>query len=173
MWWVCSTRPDQPAGRGKQLSESPVKQIARANGLCVQQPRTLRSEAAQAELAELKPDVIVVAAYGLIVPQAVLDMPAHGCLNVHGSLLPRHRGAAPISAAILGGDAITGISIMLLDAGLDTGPVLSTAALRIEPDDTTGTLSARAGNPGRPTPGGNSAPLAAPARLPRLRRTIA
>ena len=100
----------------------------------------MRDEATQAALAALRPDVIVVAAYGLIIPQPVLDLPPFGCLNVHGSLLPRHRGAAPIAAAILSGDAVTGISIMRMDAGLDTGPVLATADLPIEPDDTTGSL---------------------------------
>lgn len=137
------TRADQPAGRGQKLAESPVKQLARANGLPIYQPDTLRSAAAQAELAALAPDLIVVAAYGLILPQAVLDLPRFGCVNVHGSLLPRHRGAAPIAAAILAGDAEAGISIMLMDAGVDTGPVLSTAALPIAADDTTGSLTGK------------------------------
>lgn len=135
------TRPDKPSGRGRQVAESPVKELARANGLPIFQPRTLRDEATQAQLAELRPEVIVVAAYGLIVPQPVLDLPPFGSLNVHGSLLPRHRGAAPMAAAILSGDATTGISIMRMDAGLDTGPVLATAHLPIEPDDTTGSLT--------------------------------
>ncbi len=137
------TRADQPAGRGQRLAESPVKQLARGHGLSVYQPATLRAAAAQAELAALAPDLIVVAAYGLILPQEVLDLPRFGCINVHGSLLPRHRGAAPIAAAILAGDAEAGISIMLMDAGVDTGPVLSTAALPVAADDTTGTLTGK------------------------------
>ncbi len=137
------TRADQPAGRGQQVEMSPVKRLALQHGLTVRQPRTLRSAEAQAELAALAPDVIVVAAYGLILPQAVLDLPRFGCVNVHGSLLPRHRGAAPIAAAILAGDTEAGVSIMLMDAGVDTGPVLSTASLPIAADDTTGTLTGR------------------------------
>ncbi len=137
------TRADQPAGRGQQVEASPVKRLALQHGLAIQQPRTLRTPEAQAELAALAPDVIVVAAYGLILPQAVLDLPRFGCVNVHGSLLPRHRGAAPIAAAILAGDTEAGISIMLMDAGVDTGPVLSTAALAIAAEDTTGTLTPR------------------------------
>lgn len=137
------TRADQPAGRGQKLAESPVKQLARAHGLLICQPDTLRTAAAQAELAALAPDLMVVAAYGLILPQAALDLPRFGCVNVHGSLLPRHRGAAPIAAAILAGDAEAGVSIMLMDARVDTGPVLSTAALPIAADDTTGTLTGK------------------------------
>lgn len=137
------TKEDQPAGRGQQITESPVKQCARAHGLPLLQPRTLRQPEPQAALAALAPDLIVVAAYGLILPQAVLDLPRFGCVNVHGSLLPRHRGAAPIAAAILAGDAETGISIMLMDAGVDTGPVLSSASLSIAADDTTGTLTGK------------------------------
>lgn len=135
------TRQDQPAGRGQRLEVSPVKAYALAHGLDVHQPHTLRAPEAQAELAGLAPDVIVVAAYGLILPQAVLDLPRFGCVNVHGSRLPRHRGAAPIAAAILAGDFEAGISIMLMDAGIDTGPVLDTAAIPIAPDDTTGSLT--------------------------------
>lgn len=135
------TRADQPAGRGQKLAESPVKQLAHAHNLPIYQPVTLRSVEAQAALAALAPDLIVVAAYGLILPQVVLDLPCFGCINVHGSLLPRHRGAAPIAAAILAGDAEAGISIMLMDAGVDTGPVLSKAALLITANDTTGTLT--------------------------------
>jgi methionyl-tRNA formyltransferase len=137
------TRQDRPAGRGQKLEESPVKQLGRSHRLPIQQPRTLRAAEAQAALAALAPDLIVVAAYGLILPPAVLDLPRFGCVNVHGSLLPRWRGAAPIPAAILAGDAETGISIVLMDAGVDTGPVLATAGLLIAPDDTTGTLTAR------------------------------
>jgi methionyl-tRNA formyltransferase len=137
------TREDQPAGRGQRVEESPVKKLARANGLPVQQPATLRSEEAQAALVSLAPDVIVVAAYGLLLPQVVLDLPQHGCINVHGSLLPRYRGAAPITAAILAGEPEAGISLMRMDPGLDTGPVIATASLPIRPDDTTGTLTVR------------------------------
>jgi methionyl-tRNA formyltransferase len=137
------TRQDQPAGRGQRLEESPVKELARANGLPIQQPRSLRQPEARDAVAVLAPDLIVVAAYGLILPQALLDLPAHGCINVHGSLLPRHRGAAPIAAAILAGDTTAGISVMRMDAGLDTGPVLAKAALPILPDDTTGSLTSR------------------------------
>ncbi len=137
------TRQDQPAGRGQKVEESPVKQVAAGHGLTIQQPATLRDPAAQVSLASLAPDVIVVAAYGLILPQAVLDLPAFGCVNVHGSVLPRWRGAAPIAAAILAGDPEAGVSIMLMDAGVDTGAVLAIAALPIAADDTTGTLTAK------------------------------
>jgi len=137
------TRQDQPAGRGQQIEVSPVKHAATESGLPIQQPRTLRSADALAALTALASDLIVVAAYGLILPQAVLDLPRFGCVNIHGSLLPRHRGAASIAAAILAGDAEAGVSIMLMDAGVDTGPVLGTAALPITPDDTTGSLTAK------------------------------
>ncbi len=118
------TKEDQPAGRGQKLVESPVKQFAAAHGLAIQQPHTLRTAEAQAALADLAPDMIVVAAYGLILPQEVLDLPRFGCINVHGSVLPRWRGAAPIAAAILAGDVEAGVSIMRMDAGVDTGPML-------------------------------------------------
>lgn len=137
------TKPDQPAGRGQRLEESPIKRAALAHGLPVYQPETLRGAETQAMLTALAPDVIVVAAYGLILPQAVLDLPRFGCVNVHGSLLPRYRGAAPIAAAILAGDDRTGVTIMLMDAGVDTGPILSTAAIPIAADETTGSLTAR------------------------------
>ncbi|MDH7485387.1 MAG: methionyl-tRNA formyltransferase [Anaerolineae bacterium] len=137
------TQPDRPAGRGRQLASSPVRRFAATHGLTVLQPTTLRQPEPVAELQALAPDLIVVAAYGLILPQSVLDIPPHGCLNVHGSLLPRYRGAAPIPAAILAGDRETGVTIMLMDADMDTGPILSQAACSIEPDDTTGTLTAR------------------------------
>ncbi len=135
------TKEDQPAGRGQKLVASPVKQLAQAHGLTIQQPSTLRTAEAQAALAGLAPDVIVVAAYGLILPQEVLDLPRFGCINVHGSVLPRWRGAAPIAAAILAGDVEAGVSIMRMDAGVDTGPMLSAAYLPIAADDTTGTLT--------------------------------
>ena len=137
------TQPDRPAGRGRKLTASPVKRFAEEHGLPVLQPKTFRQPEPVAELAALAPDVIVVAAYGLILPQAVLDIPPHGCLNVHGSLLPKYRGAAPIPAAILAGDEETGVTIMLMDAGMDTGPILSQATCPIEPEDTTGTLTAK------------------------------
>jgi methionyl-tRNA formyltransferase len=137
------TQPDKPAGRGRKLAASPVKELAVAHNLPVFQPRTLRAPEAHAELAALQPDVIVVAAYGLILPQAALDLPPHGCINVHASLLPKYRGAAPIPAAILNGDETTGITIMRMDAGVDTGPMLAQAALPLCADDTTGALTAR------------------------------
>jgi methionyl-tRNA formyltransferase len=137
------TRQDQPSGRGQQIGPSPVKRVGVAHRLPILQPRSLRTAEAQGALAALAPDLIVVAAYGLILPQAVLDLPRFGCVNVHGSRLPRHRGAAPIAAAILAGDAETGVTIMLMDAGVDTGPVLSAAAMAIAPDDTTGSLTAK------------------------------
>jgi len=138
-----ATQPDRPAGRGRKLSASSVKRFAEEHGLTVLQPTTLRSPEPVAALAALAPDVIVVAAYGLILPQTVLDVPPHGCLNVHGSLLPKYRGAAPIPAAILAGEDETGATIMLMDAGMDTGPVLSQATCAIGPQDTTGTLTAK------------------------------
>ena len=118
------TQPDRPAGRGMQLTASPVKQLALQHGLAVLQPVSLRDEAAQLSIAALNADVMVVAAYGLILPKAVLVMPRHGCLNIHASLLPRWRGAAPIQRAILAGDSETGITIMQMDVGLDTGDML-------------------------------------------------
>lgn len=138
------TQPDKPAGRGKVLTAVPVKTWADAHHLPVYQPRSFRKEpAAVAALRALNPDLIVVAAYGLILPQSVLDIPARGCVNVHGSLLPRHRGAAPIASAILAGDDVTGITIMLMDAGMDTGPMLAMASEPIRSDDTTASLSER------------------------------
>lgn len=134
------TQPDRPAGRGLKLHASVVKEFAVSQGLPVLQPKTLKSVEAQAELSRYGADVMVVAAYGLILPQAVLSIPRHGCLNIHASLLPRWRGAAPIQRALLAGDTQTGISIMQLDAGLDTGPVVQQAAVSIEPNDTAGTL---------------------------------
>ena len=137
------TQPDRPAGRGRRLEPSPVKQFATQAGLPVIQPRRLREPEAMAQLLDWAPELIVVAAFGQILRPAVLDLPAHGCLNVHGSLLPRHRGAAPIAAAILAGDAETGITIIRMDPGLDTGPMLASRALLIAPDDTTGSLTDR------------------------------
>ena len=137
------TQPDRPAGRGRRLVSSPVKRFAVERSLTVLQPPTLRSEESVAAIAALDPDVVVVAAYGLILPQAVLDIPTQGSLNVHGSLLPRYRGAAPITAAILAGEETTGVTIMLMDAGMDTGPMLSQSACPIGADDTAGDLTAR------------------------------
>ena len=137
------TQPDRPAGRSGTPVPSPVKRAARRQGLPVLQPRSLRRPEAQAELRALGPDLLVVAAYGLILPQEVLDIPAHGGLNVHPSLLPRYRGASPIAGALLAGDAETGVCIMLMDAGMDTGPVLARRTVPILPEDTTGSLTPR------------------------------
>ncbi|QEL63496.1 methionyl-tRNA formyltransferase [Oryzomicrobium terrae] len=137
------TQPDRPAGRGMALQPSPVKTLAETHGLPVFQPVSLRDEAAQARIAAAAPDIMVVAAYGLILPQAVLDLPRLGCINIHASLLPRWRGAAPIHRAILAGDAETGICIMQMEAGLDTGPVLARAVLPIGEDDSAGRLHDR------------------------------
>ncbi|NCT66529.1 MAG: methionyl-tRNA formyltransferase [Rhodanobacteraceae bacterium] len=137
------TQPDRPAGRGRQLAASPVKQAALAAGVPVEQPETLRDKAARARLAAYAPDLIVVVAYGLILPKSVLALPRLGCWNVHASLLPRWRGAAPIQRAILAGDAESGVDLMQMEAGLDTGPVLLEARTPITPDDTGGTLHDR------------------------------
>ncbi len=130
------TQPDRPAGRGRRLTASPVKEYALNAGIEVLQPKTLREPAAVEAVAAFDADVMVVAAYGLLLPQSVLDLPRVGCVNVHASLLPRWRGAAPIQAAILAGDAETGISLMRMDAGLDTGPVYVREAVPIKSDDT-------------------------------------
>jgi methionyl-tRNA formyltransferase len=137
------TQPDRPAGRGLKAQASAVKQTALARGLGIAQPETLKDDAVVAQLAALKADAMVVAAYGLLLPQRVLDLPRLGCLNIHASLLPRWRGAAPIQCAILAGDAETGISIMQMDAGLDTGPVRLASALPILGDDTAQSLHDR------------------------------
>ena len=137
------TQPDRPAGRGRRLAESPVKQAAMAAGLSVEQPESLKSSEAQATLAAHAPDLLVVVAYGLILPRKVLAIPRLGCWNVHASLLPRWRGAAPIQRAILAGDAESGVDLMRMEAGLDTGPVLLEKRTPIGPDDTGGTLHDR------------------------------
>ncbi len=137
------TQPDRPAGRGKKLRASPVKGYALEQGIPVLQPETLRDDAIVAELAALEPDLMIVAAYGLILPQNVLDIPTHGCLNVHASVLPRWRGAAPIQAAILGGDEVTGISLMEMEAGLDSGPVFHLEIIDIKDGETAGELHDR------------------------------
>ena len=137
------TQPDKPAGRGHPLTFSPVKRVALELGLQVVQPTSLKGAEVASELASLKPDVIVVAAFGQILPRSVLDIPQYGCLNLHPSLLPRFRGASPVQAAILAGDNFSGVSIMLMDEGLDTGPVLSRAKVPISSRDTTGSLTAK------------------------------
>ncbi|AMQ89108.1 methionyl-tRNA formyltransferase [Marinobacter sp. LQ44] len=137
------SQPDRPAGRGRKLMPSPVKQVALDAGIPVFQPVSLKPEDAQQELAALKPDVMIVAAYGLILPKAVLNIPTHGCLNIHASLLPRWRGAAPIQRAIAAGDAETGITIMQMDEGLDTGDMLLKTSTPIHADDTGGSLHDR------------------------------
>lgn len=134
------TQPDRPAGRNRQLQASPVKQVAEAAGIPVFQPEKLRRAEAIETLRGWPADVFVVAAFGQILPQAVLDMPEHGSLNIHASLLPRWRGAAPINAAIRAGDAQSGITIMKMDAGLDTGPMLTQRAVTLAPDETAQTL---------------------------------
>ena len=134
------TQPDRPAGRGKKISASPVKQLANRYELPIFQPASLKNVDAQRELHDQQADVMVVVAYGLIVPDTVLQMPRYGCINVHASLLPRWRGAAPIQRAIAAGDQTTGVTIMQMDAGLDTGPMLSTVSCTIENIDTSATL---------------------------------
>jgi methionyl-tRNA formyltransferase len=137
------TQPDRKAGRGRKLRPSAVKQLALEHGLPVYQPLSLKDPDAQRQLAELQADLMVVVAYGLILPQAVLDLPGRGCINVHASLLPRWRGAAPIQRAILAGDRETGVSIMQMEVGLDTGPVLSEVRTRISDQDTGASLHDR------------------------------
>jgi methionyl-tRNA formyltransferase len=134
------TQPDRPAGRGRKLTASPVKRIALEAGVPVCQPATVRDPDAVEDLRALAPDLMVVVAYGLLLPQEVLDIPSLGCINVHASLLPRWRGAAPIQRAIMAGDTETGISIMRMEAGLDTGPVYLTRSQPIHPRETGGTL---------------------------------
>lgn len=137
------TQPDRPAGRGQKATPSPVKQLATAHQLPIYQPQSLRETSAQAELAALKPDLLLVVAYGLILPQAVLDIPRWGCINSHASLLPRWRGAAPIQRAIAAGDTDTGITLMLMEQGLDTGPMLQQLRTTITPQDTAQSLQER------------------------------
>jgi methionyl-tRNA formyltransferase len=137
------TQPDRPAGRGQKLMPSPVKQLAALHGIPVLQPPTLRAAEAQAELAALAPDLMVVVAYGLILPQAVLDIPRLGCINSHASLLPRWRGAAPIQRAVQAGDAESGVTVMRMEAGLDTGPMLLKVSTPISAQDTGGSLHDR------------------------------
>ena len=137
------TQPDRPAGGGKKVTESPVKEFARQHDMPVWQPETLKEAGIVAQIEAAKPDLMIVAAYGLLLPQAVLDIPHRGCVNIHASLLPRWRGAAPIQAAILEGDAVTGVTLMQMESGLDSGPVLASATLDIGPEDTAGSLHDR------------------------------
>jgi methionyl-tRNA formyltransferase len=137
------TQPDRPAGRGMKLRMSPVKEVALAHGLAVTQPENLKTEASRQAIVEVGADVMVVAAYGLILPQAILDIPRLGCVNIHASLLPRWRGAAPIHRAIEAGDRETGITLMQMDQGLDTGAMLTRAPLPLLDTDTTGSLHDR------------------------------
>jgi len=144
------TQPDRPAGRGQKLMPSPVKQLALENNIPVMQPPTLRDPAAQAELATLNADLMVVVAYGLILPQVVLDTPRLGCINSHASLLPRWRGAAPIQRAVQAGDGESGVTVMQMEAGLDTGPMLLKVTTAISGDDTGGSLHDRLAEMGPP-----------------------
>lgn len=134
------TQPDRPAGRGKKLTASPVKALAAQNNLDIYQPQSLKDAEQQAILTSLQADIMVVVAYGLILPQVILDAPRLGCINVHGSILPRWRGAAPIQRAVEAGDTETGITIMQMDAGLDTGAMLSITRCPIDEDETSGSL---------------------------------
>ncbi|EOB2575035.1 methionyl-tRNA formyltransferase [Vibrio fluvialis] len=134
------TQPDRPAGRGKKLTASPVKNLALEHNIPVYQPENFKSDEAKQELAALNADIMVVVAYGLLLPKAVLDTPTLGCINVHGSILPRWRGAAPIQRSIWAGDAETGVTIMQMDVGLDTGDMLKIATLPIEASDTSGSM---------------------------------
>lgn len=144
------TQPDRPAGRGQKLVASPVKQLALQHGIPVLQPVSLRDEAAQQELATFNADLMVVVAYGLILPQVVLDTPRLGCINSHASLLPRWRGAAPIQRAIEAGDTETGVTVMQMEAGLDTGPMLLKTVTPISATDTGGSLHDRLAELGPP-----------------------
>ncbi|MDP2952138.1 MAG: methionyl-tRNA formyltransferase [Chloroflexota bacterium] len=135
------TRPDKVAGRGRKISFAPVKEVALAWGIPVMQPRSLKEKEVVTSLLELEPQVIVVAAYGLILPPEVLVIPPFGCLNVHASLLPKYRGASPVAGALLAGEEETGITIILMDEGMDTGPILAQAQLPIAPEDNRGSLT--------------------------------
>lgn len=137
------SQPDRPAGRGRKLQASPVKTLALEAGVDVLQPSSLRDETAQRQLTELRPQLMIVVAYGLILPRSVLDLPEYGCWNIHASLLPRWRGAAPIQRAIEAGDDQTGVCVMQMDEGLDTGPVLKCAALPLDGSETAGQLHDR------------------------------
>ena len=155
------TQPDRPAGRGRHVAESPVKRFAVPRGLTIVQPPNFKSESAVTALRTLTPDVLIVVAYGLILPAAVLRIPRHGCINVHASLLPRWRGAAPIQRAIEAGDAVTGITIMQMDTGLDTGAILDQSVTAIADTDTAETLHDRLAQSGAETLAATMAKLAA------------
>ena len=144
------TQPDRPKGRGQQVAASPVKLAALSHGVPVSQPQSLKADADRSDLTSWQPDVLVVVAYGLILPRIVLDLPRLGCVNIHASLLPRWRGAAPIQRAILAGDRETGVTVMLMDAGLDTGPMLLREKVSIDPADTAGSLHERLARLGAP-----------------------
>ena len=135
------TPPDRERGRGRRSEPPPAKEAALRRGVPVLQPDSLRSQQAQADLADLSPDVIVVAAYGKLLPKPVLELPPHGCLNLHPSLLPRHRGSSPVPTAILEGDEVTGVSLMLLDEGMDTGPVIAQREYALTGEETAGELT--------------------------------
>ena len=137
------TQPDRPSGRGRKIRPSPVRALAARHGVTVLQPRSLQEPGTVDRLRAWQADVIVVAAFGQLLPSSVLNLPPNGCVNVHASLLPRWRGAAPVAAAILAGDEVTGITLMKMDAGLDTGPILKQASLAIEADDTRESLTVR------------------------------
>lgn len=137
------TQPDRPTGRGRNVEAPPVKAFALMQGLRVFQPRSFRSSEARQELASLAPDVVIVMAYGRLLPREVLELPRWGCLNIHPSLLPRHRGPAPVSNAILEGDTVTGVTVMHMDEGVDSGPVLAQEVEAIAPEDTAATLADR------------------------------
>ena len=142
---VCAvyTQPDRPAGRGRKLTPSPIKTLALTHAIPVYQPVSLKTTESQAQLAALQVDLMVVVAYGLLLPETLLKIPRFGCINIHASLLPRWRGAAPIQRALLAGDSVTGITLMQMDAGLDTGAMLTQATCHILPDDTSQTLHDR------------------------------
>ncbi|MDQ3653897.1 MAG: methionyl-tRNA formyltransferase [Chloroflexota bacterium] len=137
------TQPDRPAGRGRQLQSPPVKQLAELLGLPVYQPQSLRTAEQRQPLLDIRPDLIVVAAYGLILGRSILELPMRGCVNLHASILPRYRGASPISAAILCGDQETGVTLMRMERGLDTGPVFDVVRIEIGGNDTTASLTDR------------------------------
>lgn len=162
------TQPDRPAGRGRQTHESPVKQLAKSCGIAVFQPASLKTADSQAQLAALQADLMVVVAYGLILPPAVLALPRLGCVNVHASLLPRWRGAAPIQRAIYAGDHETGVSLMQMEQGLDSGPVLATARCPITADDTGSRLHDRLAQLGAELLGDNLAALEQAALVPQI-----
>ena len=172
------TQPDRPSGRGREVRISPAKQAALEAGIPIYQPERVRSEDFIALVREMSPDAIVVAAFGQIIPKAILDIPRFGSINVHASLLPKYRGAAPVHYALFNGETVTGITTMLMDPGLDTGPILLRREIEISPDDNEGTLEARLADGGadllietlellergaiRPTPQDNSLATHAP-----------